>query len=133
VFNTIFVLETLANKRHTLFWIRFVTIGEKAVSILIGNYLLVVCFKGTGRSRVMNTQPPISVVVQSAAWVCGRPFAGITGFESLRGNGYISFVNIVYCQVEVSATGRFLAQRNPTVCACMCVSAFVIKCDEVQQ
>jgi hypothetical protein len=35
-------------------------------------------------------------------------------FESRRGNGYLSFLSVVCCQVEVSATVRSLVQRNPT-------------------
>ena len=38
------------------------------------------------------------------------------GFESCRGHGWPSVVNVVCCQVEVSASGRSLAQRSPTDC-----------------
>jgi len=34
-------------------------------------------------------------------------------FESLKGHGCLSFVNLVCCQVEVSAMGRSLVQRIP--------------------
>jgi hypothetical protein len=30
-------------------------------------------------------------------------------------------VNIVCCQVEVSATGRYFVQRSPTDCSCVTV------------
>jgi hypothetical protein len=43
-----------------------------------------------------------------ASWVCG--------FESRRGHGYLSLVSVVCCQVEVSAMGWSLVQRNPTEC-----------------
>jgi hypothetical protein len=76
VFNTDFVLETLANKRHTLIRIIFAAIGEKAVSVLNGNYLLVVCFKGTGKSRVMNIQQTIPVVVQLRRGSVAAPLLG---------------------------------------------------------
>jgi hypothetical protein len=39
-------------------------------------------------------------------------------------------VNVVCCQVEVSATGRSLVQRSPAECGvCVCV----IECDQVQR
>jgi hypothetical protein len=38
------------------------------------------------------------------------------------GNGCLSVVSVVCCQVEVSAAGRSLFQRRPVVwCACVCV------------
>jgi hypothetical protein len=37
-------------------------------------------------------------------------------FESHRGHGCLSVVSVVCSQVEVSATGRSLAQRSPTDC-----------------
>jgi hypothetical protein len=38
------------------------------------------------------------------------------GFESLQGHGRLSFVVVVCCQVEVSASGRSLVQRSTTEC-----------------
>ena len=38
------------------------------------------------------------------------------GFESRRWHGCLSFVSVVCCQVEVSASGRSLVQRSPTEC-----------------
>jgi hypothetical protein len=35
-------------------------------------------------------------------------------FESRLGHGCLSLVNVVCCQVEISATGRSLVQRGPT-------------------
>jgi hypothetical protein len=50
-----------------------------------------------------------SVVLRPlACWDCG--------FESRRGRGYLSVVNVVCCQVEASATGRSLVQSSPTGC-----------------
>ena len=46
-----------------------------------------------------------------ACWNCG--------FESRRGHGCLSLVNVVCCQVEVSASGWSLVQRSATDC---CVS-----------
>jgi hypothetical protein len=43
------------------------------------------------------------------------------GFESCRGHGCLSFVNVVCCQVEVFAIGRCLVQRESqltVVCHC---------------
>jgi hypothetical protein len=39
----------------------------------------------------------------------------------------MSLANDACCQVEVSATGRSLVQRNPIECVCVCVSLNVIK------
>jgi len=43
-------------------------------------------------------------------------------FESRRGHGCLSVVNVICCQVEVSATSWSLVQRSPTDCdASSCV------------
>jgi hypothetical protein len=34
---------------------------------------------------------------------------------------WMSLVNIVCCQVKVTALGRSLVRRSPTVCVCVCV------------
>jgi len=46
-------------------------------------------------------------------------------FGPRRGHGYLSLMGVVFCQVEISATGRSLVQRSPTKCVCVC--------DQVQQ
>jgi len=38
------------------------------------------------------------------------------GFESRRGHGCLSLVNVVWGEVEASATVRSLVQRSPTEC-----------------
>jgi len=38
------------------------------------------------------------------------------GFESLRGYGCLSHVGVVFCQVQVSASGLSLIQRSPKEC-----------------
>ena len=38
------------------------------------------------------------------------------GFESCRGHGYLSPVNVICCPVQVSVKGWWLVQRCPTVC-----------------
>ena len=43
-----------------------------------------------------------------ASWDCG--------FESRRGNVCPSVVSVVFCQAEVSATGRSLVQKSHTEC-----------------
>jgi hypothetical protein len=48
------------------------------------------------------------------------------GFESHRGHGCLWLVNVVCCQVEVSATGRSLVQSSRT--ECVCVSLSVVRC-----
>ena len=60
------------------------------------------------------TYAPIPVAARSRAWVCGRSVAGIAG--SNPAGGVDVFLLRVLCQVEVSATGRSLAQRSPNKC-----------------
>jgi len=45
------------------------------------------------------------VAVWSKTWVYGRWLPGIAGFESRRRHGCLYHVSVVYCQVEVSASG----------------------------
>ena len=59
----------------------------------------------------------IPVAGRSKAWVCGRSLAGIAG--SNHAEIIVCFVNILCCQVEVSAIGRYLVQRGPTECLCV--------------
>ena len=54
-----------------------------------------------------------------ACWDCG--------FESRSEKECQPLVSVVCCQVEVSAKGRSLVQRNPTEYVCVCVSLNVIK------
>jgi hypothetical protein len=48
------------------------------------------------------------------------------GFESRRGQRYVSVLSVVCCQVDVSVTDRSLVHRNPTECV-------VSECDEMRQ
>jgi hypothetical protein len=51
------------------------------------------------------------------AWVCGRSPAGFAVLNPAGGvAGCLSLVSGVCCQVEVSTTGRSLAQGGPTEC-----------------
>ena len=56
------------------------------------------------------------MAVRPKAWVCGRQVVGIAG--SNRPTAWMSLYlgSLVYCQVEVPATGRSLVQRSPTDC-----------------
>ena len=56
-----------------------------------------------------------------ACWDCG--------FESHQGHGCLCLVSVVYCQVEVSMTGRSLVQRSPIEYVCVCVC----ECNQVRQ
>jgi hypothetical protein len=47
--------------------------------------------------------------------VCGS-LAGIAGFQPGTWNSVVSVVSKVCCQIEVSATGRFLVQKSSTEC-----------------
>jgi len=57
---------------------------------------------------------PIPVAGRSKVWVCSRSLAGIAGSIPVTFHGYLSFVSVVFCQVEVSASSWSLAQRSPT-------------------
>jgi hypothetical protein len=73
-------------------------------------------------------EEPIPVAARCKVWFCGRTLAGIVGSNSAWGHGCLSLVSDVYCQVEVSATGRSLVQRSPTECGvsgCDCEASLV--------
>jgi len=55
-----------------------------------------------------------------------------------RGHGFLSFVSVVCCQVEVSATGPSLVQRSPVetgvcVCVCVCLCVCIAESDKGQK
>ena len=50
-------------------------------------------------------------------WVCGRPLAGIE-VSKPAGAGMVIGFECFVCQLEVSAAGRSLVQRSPTVYVC---------------
>ena len=53
---------------------------------------------------------------RSKARVCDRSFGGFAGSNLAEGVDVFSLVSVVFCLVEVSATGRSLVQRVlPTV------------------
>jgi len=54
---------------------------------------------------VINKCVPIPVAMRSKAWVCGRSLAGVVGSNPPGGHVCLSLVNVVCCQVEVSASG----------------------------
>ena len=46
-----------------------------------------------------------------------RPFAcWDSGFESCRGRGCLSHESVMFCQIEISATGRSFIRRSRTDC-----------------
>jgi hypothetical protein len=58
---------------------------------------------------------PVPVAAPSKAEFCDRALAGIVG-SILTGGMDVRLVQCLCCQVEVSATNRFLVQRSPTDC-----------------
>jgi hypothetical protein len=86
---------------------------------------------GTIRTRDVQLFFSYSVSLQikrihsagSKAWVCSRSLPG-TAIPNPSGDMGLSLVNILCCQVEVSATGRSVIQRSPPetererVCVC---------------
>jgi hypothetical protein len=68
----------------------------------------------------------IPLAAWSKAWVCDRSLAGIAGSNPTVGHGCLCVVNVVCCQVEVSATSWSLVQRSPTGCG---VSLFCVLSD----
>jgi hypothetical protein len=83
-------------------------------------------FKSMHLLRWRNWQSSNTLAAICKAWVCDGWLAGTGGFEYPREHGYLSLVNVVCCEAEVSAMGRSLVQRSLTVCACVCV--FVSEC-----
>jgi hypothetical protein len=86
--------------------------------------------------------PNITVIVLFVVWkvIWADPLAALFFLRGSNAAGLLGlrvrippwawmvvFVNVVCCQVEVSATGRSLVQRRPIECVC------VTKCDHVQQ
>jgi len=55
--------------------------------------------------REMAVVVCVMVAARSKAWDSGHTIAGECGFESRPEPVYFSLVNVVCCQVEVSATG----------------------------
>jgi hypothetical protein len=58
---------------------------------------------------------PIPVATRSKAWVCGLSLVGIAGSNPAGRWMSVSCENVCF-HVEVSAAGRPLVQRSPTVC-----------------
>ena len=75
---------------------------------------------------LMNMYTPIPMAARPKQWdycCCSCLLAGIAG--STNPSGSMDVLKVVYCHVEVSATGRSLVQRSPTEC----VSLNVMKCN----
>jgi hypothetical protein len=63
---------------------------------------------------------PIPVTARSNAWFCERLRAGMV-FRIPPGHEYLSVMNVVCCQVEVSVSGRSLVQSSHTERLCLSV------------
>ena len=74
------------------------------------------CSENSRNISFLVFNPPISVTTRSKMWVCGRLLTGIASLK-LEGcmNVCLFSVFCVFCEVEVSATGRSLFQRSPTL------------------
>jgi hypothetical protein len=59
---------------------------------------------------------PVPVAARSKAWVWGRSLAGIVGSNPTEGMDVCLLWMLCFVEVEVSATGWSLLQRNPTEC-----------------
>ena len=71
---------------------------------------------------------PISLAARSKACVCGRSLAEGCGFESRRGHGYLSVMNIMCCTDSGLCYGQipcpeesYLVRVCVYVCVCVCV------------
>lgn len=53
------------------------------------------------------------MAARSNASVCGSLFAGIAGSNPADGSDIVFLLNIVCCQIEVSAVGPSLVQKTP--------------------
>jgi hypothetical protein len=80
----------------------------------------------------MNTATDSDIFSTCKAWVCGHSLCVIAG-SNPAGNTGVYLVIVVYCQVEVSATGRSLVQRSPHCSVCVCVRERERERDQVQQ
>jgi len=74
--------------------------------------------RATGRNiSFLVFNPPIPVTVRSKMWVCCRLLTVIAD-SKLGGVNICLLLGFCVCyKVEVSATGRSLDQRNPTLCS----------------
>jgi hypothetical protein len=55
--------------------------------------------------HVCNVHSPISVAARSKTWIYGRSLLRIVGSNTSEGKDVLSLENVVYCQVEITATG----------------------------
>jgi hypothetical protein len=96
---------------------------------LAEDFLLVLLLSTVGIiPQLLHSHSSINVADSSgrAVWAVGLwPLAcWVCGFESRRGNGCLSDMSVVCCQVEFSATSWSLVQRSPTDCG-ICLSVIV--------
>ena len=98
-----------------------------AVKASLGRNLLAVVSRTIGKLPNGGTElgpasSGVPLAARSKAYVCSRSPAEIVGSNPARGMDVFLLLSVVYCQAEVSATGRSLVQRSPTDCgASLCV------------
>jgi hypothetical protein len=72
--------------------------------------------------ELLSSLRSITVLSNPSQWPCNlrvglQPLpCWDCGFESYRGHGCLSFVSVVCCQVQVSASGSATVQRSPVGC-----------------
>ena len=70
--------------------------------------------------QAVNKHRVDPVAARSKAWVWKGSLVGNVGSKTVGGMA-VSFVSVVCCHAEVSASGPSLTQRSPTECVCVCV------------
>jgi hypothetical protein len=78
------------------------------------------CILNPHTTFFLNSMRPSCWLRCLIAWVCGRSLAGVSVRIPLGAWMSVLFVSVVWCQVEVSASGWSLVQRSPTECVCVC-------------
>ena len=120
IFTTFYNIQTLYF-RHSLspqFW------GLKSEVELQRIFLCILVI------LIIMANQPMSVATGYRAWFCGNTSVGISGSNPAR-PCCLSLENIVYCQVQLSATGWSRVQRSPTRCG-MCLRVITWNTNPVQ-
>jgi len=77
------------------------------------------------------SQGPTPVAARTKAWVCSCSHTGIAGSNPAEGmDGCLSFVSVVWCQVEVSASGWSLVQKESYRVLCVWVCSWSLNAEE---
>ena len=72
------------------------------------------CYRGIILVNIISR--PIPVVARSMAWVCGRSFAGIAGWNPAGSMVACPIINLACCQSEVPVFNWSPVQMSPTEC-----------------